>query len=393
MGGGAMPGVEIQANILQSLLEGRNLRTLSRAEAGVVFMVLTLATILLGLFLPMRYAALSSAALGLAYLIVAVGLSSQDILLPIVYPFGLITGVTTFDVLYRYKDEHNRRRFIEHAFGRYVAPAVVEKLVKGETPLALGGSKQELTILFSDIRGFTSLSEKLPPEELVKFLNSYLTAMSNVVLGAQGTIDKFIGDALMAFWGAPVAQEHQAVRAVLAALHMRKVLTEFNWRALKNGQPAIEIGIGINTGEVIVGNMGSERRFDYTVIGDDVNLASRLESLTKFYGVGILITKATKDKLGDGFLTRMVDIVAVKGKQLPVRVYEVIADLEEATPAEKEFVLKSYQALELYYDKKFAEAEPKFVELGNVIFAERCRTYIINPPGEDWVGVFIAQDK
>lgn len=392
-GGEAMAGVEIQANVLQSLLEARALTTLDRAQAFTLLGLLTLVLISLGLSLPLRYLVVTSVSVLIAYLIVAVGSVNADVLMPIAVPLILIVGITLLDVLYRYKDEYARRQFIQTAFGRYVAPAVVEKLIKGETQLQLGGSKQELSILFSDIRGFTSLSEKLPAEKLVPFLNSYLSAMTGLVLESEGTVDKYIGDAVMAFWGAPIHQDDHAVRAVTTALKMRAALTDFNWKALKQGQPAIEIGIGINTGEVIVGNMGSDKRFDYTVIGDDVNLASRLESLTKYYGVGLLITKATKDKLGEKFLMRLIDVVAVKGRQQAVRIYEVIALSEESTIEQKQFVLDSYMALELYYDRKFTEAEVLFAKVGNKIFVERCQDFIANPPTADWVGVYVAKDK
>ncbi len=395
--GQATPGVEIQANIVQSLLEGRHVRTLTELQVAIVFGVLMLLGLVLGLSLRLRNLALAAVIVLIGYLLVAVALAGQDLLLPIIHPLILIGCIFGVDVLYRYRDEYARRAFIEHAFGRYVAPAVVEKLASGQAPLALGGLKEELTILFSDIRGFTSLSERMAPEELVTFLNEYLTGMTDIVLDHEGTVDKYIGDAVMAFWGAPLAQTDHAVRGISAAVAMKKRLVELNagWKAA--GRPTIEIGVGLNTGRVIVGNIGSERRFDYTVIGDDVNLASRLESLTKFYGVSILISAATKKQLGDRFLTRALDKVAVKGKKEAVRIFEVIAEAAEATQEQKQFVLSFEDALGAYYQRDWSRAEKLLIKLTGdkvaQLFIERCQKYAKEDPGEAWDGIYVATEK
>ena len=398
MGGGqATAGVEIQANIIQSLLEGRELRVLDSGQIRLILILLAGISLCVCLSFRLRISAVVLASLAVAYLLGAVALSGVDILLPVLYPLALISMLFGIDVLYRYRDEHTRRRFIQTAFGRYVSPAVVAKLASGEAPLALGGTKQELTILFSDIRGFTTLSEQLPPEELVTFLNEYLSGMTDLVLHHEGTVDKYIGDAVMAFWGAPLPQTDHAVRGVLTALAMQSRLAELNqaWRAA--GKPTIEIGVGLNTGRVIVGNMGSERRFDYTIIGDDVNLASRLESLTKYYGVGVLISEATKNQLGDKFLLRPLDRVAVKGKKDAVKIFEVVTLTTQATAEQLAWVARFESALKAYYRRDWAGAEKMFREFGAdktaQVFIERCQKYASDEPTSDWDGTYIAKEK
>jgi adenylate cyclase len=395
--GQATPGVEIQANIVQSLLEGRDVRTFALQHIAILFGVLVVIGIILGLALRLRYLSAAAFLMVVGYLIVAVGLAGNDILLPIVHPLLLIVGIFGVDLLYRYRDEYARRSFIQSAFSRYVAPAVVEKLASGEAALELGGVKEELTILFSDIRGFTSLSEKMAPEELVTLLNEYLTGMTDVVLEHEGTVDKYIGDAIMAFWGAPLPQADHAVRGVSVAVAMKERLASLNdvWEAV--GQPRLEIGIGLNTGKVIVGNMGSQRRFDYTVIGDDVNLASRLESLTKFYGVSILISEATLSQLGDRFLTRRLDRVAVKGKKAAVKIFEVVADNQRATDEQQDFVDAFEVAMTSYYAGEWQIALKQFKQFPQdktaKLFVERCEEYLAKAPGKDWDGVYIAKEK
>jgi adenylate cyclase len=370
---------------------------LDGGQIRLVLIILAVISLCLCLSLRLRISAVALASLAVAYLLGAVALSGVDILLPVLYPLALISMLFGIDVLYRYRDEHTRRRFIQTAFGRYVSPAVVAKLASGEAPLALGGTKQELTILFSDIRGFTTLSEQLPPEELVTFLNEYLSGMTDLVLHHEGTVDKYIGDAVMAFWGAPLPQNDHAVRGVLSALAMQSRLAELNqaWRAA--GKPTIEIGVGLNTGRVIVGNMGSERRFDYTIIGDDVNLASRLESLTKYYGVGVLISEATKNQLGDKFLLRPLDRVAVKGKKDAVKIFEVVSLTTQATEEQLAWVARFESALKAYYRRDWAGAEKMFREFGadktSQVFIERCQKYASDEPTPDWDGTFIAKDK
>ena len=395
--GQAMSGVEIQANVIQALLEGESLRLSSTLAELAILIGLALLLLICGLTFKLRYMLVTALVISVGYVVTVVAVSGNGLLLPVVYPLSLIVAIVVLDIAYRYRDESGRRLFIQQAFGRYVSPTVVDKLVKGEAALELGGHKEELTILFSDIRGFTTLSEKMAPEDLVHFLNEYLTGMTGAVLDQEGTVDKYIGDAVMAFWGAPLPQSDHAIRAVETALTMRTRLAKLNARWAAQGRPTIDIGIGLNTGRVIVGNMGSEKRFDYTVIGDDVNLASRLESLTKFYGVGILVSEATLRELNGRYLTRPLDKVAVKGKKDAVKIFEVIVELEQATPEQIKLVKKFEAALQAYYARDWEVAKKLFSHFSSDKTAqhlmERCDKYSIDDPGTDWDGTYVAKEK
>jgi adenylate cyclase len=200
----------------------------------------------------------------------------------------------------------------------------VDELLKNPKMVRLGGEKNILSVLFSDIRGFTSISEKMTAELLVEHLNEYLQAMTDIVIESDGTLDKYVGDEIMAFWGAPIPQEDHALRTCRAAVKMIDVLNELNvnWTAL--GKPKLDIGIGINTGEMVVGNMGSASRMNYTLMGDNVNLGARLEGTNKVYGTKIIISEFTYEHVKDHVIARELDLIRVKGKALPVKIYELI---------------------------------------------------------------------
>lgn len=237
----------------------------------------------------------------------------------------LITGVLSLlsGIVYLLLTEEKEKRFIKSTFSSYVSPDLVDMLVQNPDILAMGGDSKDLTILFSDIRGFTTISEGMTPEHLIKFLNIYFTKMTDIVMDTKGTLDKYIGDAVMAFWGAPIEMEDHALKACQAAILMMKALAEFNDEQTKLGEKAIDIGIGLNSNVVNVGNVGSETRKNYTVIGDGVNLASRLEGANKPYKTHIIISEFTYAKVKDDVLVRELDLMTVKGKKLPVRIYEL----------------------------------------------------------------------
>ena len=238
----------------------------------------------------------------------------------------LLSAVVSESILYT--REEKQMRFVKGAFSSYLSPQLLAKLMKEPEDLKLGGVKKELTIFFSDIRSFTSISEKMDAELLTHYLNRYFTPMSEIVMKHNGMIDKYIGDALMAFYNAPVDVKEHAADACRSALEMLTTLERLNVELVKDGLPPIEIGIGINTAEVVVGNMGSEKRFNYTVVGDGVNLASRVEGLNKTLGTKILITAATKAQIGETFLTRPLEMTAVRGKEEAVKLYELLEDTE-----------------------------------------------------------------
>lgn len=275
-----------------------------------------------------------------------------NIYLDTFYPLmALVVMVMSSEVML-HKVQERQTRFIQGAFSSYLSPVLLKKLMQEPERLALGGEKKELTIFFSDIRSFTSISETMDPQRLTQFLNRYFTPMSDIVIKHQGMIDKYIGDAVMAFYNAPLDVEEHAACACRSALEMIDELEELNKVFRQEGLPEIAIGIGLNTAEVVVGNMGSAKRFNYTVIGDGVNLASRVEGLNKTYGTHILITEFTKACIGDEFLTRELERVRVKGKEEAVMLYELLKD----TPANKELCQKYGAAMKLYKEGKVDEA-------------------------------------
>jgi adenylate cyclase len=265
--------------------------------------------------------------------------------------------------------------------------------------LKLGGERQELTVLFSDIAGFTTISEKLPPEQLVHLLNQYLTKMTNLVFEHQGVLDKYIGDAVMAFWGAPVEQSDHALKACQTALAMQEEVQRLKTEWHKEGIPDFDVRIGINTGEMIVGNMGANTRFDYTLIGDNVNLGSRLEGINKEYGTHIIIAQSTYTEAREHIVARKLDTVAVKGKSQGIVIYELIGLKSNYTGSLK--FVEQFEAARSQYEKgKFKHALELFtalheeysVDFATNLYIERCEELIKNPL-KDWDGVFHAKNK
>ena len=346
--GHAFPGVEIRANIIENLLEGNVLQRPGWITFVDVAGMLAVALIVLGLLprLGVSWAAILAAALLATYLFLATMLfRTEGLWLNVVYPTLLIVLLFVSATLVYYFFAFSEKRYLKLAFQHYVPPAVVDGLVSGADRLRLGGEKRDLTVLFSDIRGFTSMSEAMAPEELVKLMNEYFTAMTDKVFEHHGSLDKYIGDAIMAVYGAPVAEAQHAALACRTALEMLTVLDELKAKWQPLGLPAIDIGVGINTGPMIVGNMGSASRFNYTVVGDSVNLASRIETLNKTYGTNILVSEYTYEVVKDEFpFAREIDSVRVRGRTQPVRLYELMREerykslhwLEEYRAAYKE---------------------------------------------------------
>ncbi len=401
--GRMMSGIEIQANFLATLRAGdqRVLRTLPpAAEFALYVMLALLVTLTLG-GLRFRYGPPLAFGFFFAYVLAALWLSSaKGVLLPVWYAFLVIIGTAVIELGARYVSERGERRRIRDAFGRYLAPQVIRRIETGEVPLALGGARREATILFSDIRGFTTLSERLTPEALVSLLNEYLTAMTSVILEHEGVVDKYIGDAIMAFWNAPMPQADHAVRAARTALGMRDRLEKLRVAWAERNLPDVRVGIGLNSGEVVIGNMGSEQRFDYTAIGDEVNLASRLESLTKFYGVTILVSESVRRQLGEAFFCRHLDLVTVKGKEKPVAVYELMGEAARVDDRTRELQRLFETALALYRARRWDDAETAFEDLAkrfddhaSRLYVERCRAYRDEPPSAEWDGRYVAKEK
>jgi adenylate cyclase len=316
-----------------------------------------------------------------------------------------LSAIFVFTISAKYVLEERSRKFIKGAFSKYVSAAVVDAIVKNPDKLSLGGDKKDLSILFSDIRGFTTLSEKMDPKALTGFLNTYLTDMTKIVFNTKGTLDKYIGDAVMAFWGAPIDSEDHASQSCEAAIQMQRKLDLERARFKQEFGINVEVGIGINSGVVSVGNMGSNDNLSYTVIGDDVNLASRLEGLTKYYGVKIVTTRQTIERIEAKSKTppphRTLDFVKVKGKKQAVEIIQVM---------EKEYPLQSLslfqEARGFYAIREWDQAIAKFKQsietmhaaLGesdgpSEMYLERCEYFKQNPPPSNWDGSWEMTSK
>ncbi len=325
---GDLFGIEHHANALNTILNQNFIMKLNTWQNLIILFVIA---ILLGFFLP-RLSIVMSIVLTIGLIVIyLVGsqflFESKNIIF--IYSIAILQiGITfAFVIAYRVVTEQKEKKYIRQTFSKLVAKSVVDELLKDPEKLKLGGEKKLITVLFSDIRGFTSLTEKMPSEALVKHLNEYLEAMTNIVIKYEGTLDKYIGDAIMAFWGAPMPQENHALLACKAAVEMMQVLKSLNetWINLKSElKPPLNIGIGLNTGDMHVALMGSSSRMDFTLIGDQVNLGSRIEGINKEYRTNIIISEFTYEYVKDIVIVRELDLVRVKGKQHPVKLYELI---------------------------------------------------------------------
>ena len=328
-----MPGVEKHANVISSIIENRFLRRTTFSTNLILLLISGFLFSLLFIKLRSVGAALTT---GL-FLVLILGpgyflFVHQGLCINIAYPSINILLIFIFVMVYNYAIEERTARKIRAMFSSYVTERVVNELIKNPDMAKLGGERREVTVLFSDIVGFTSFSEKYTPEEVVTLLNEYLGAMTEVIFRWEGTLDKFVGDAIVAFWGAPMRQENHAELAVRCALNMVKRLGDLQQKWRSEGKPVLDSGIGINSGEVLVGNIGAEgKKMDYTVIGDHVNLCSRVESLTRQYHTHILMTEYTLNQLRDLVTTRCIGHLAirgrekalVKGREKSVGIYEV----------------------------------------------------------------------
>lgn len=320
-----MPGVEIHANAVNMLLQGHSLRRAGSAWTFLLFLILGLtASLLVNQRRPWLTISMLTAVLA-AYLVLAYFLfSSFDLWLEAAGPVAsapLVWGALAF---YGFVVERKEKNFVRSTLELYVCPEVVQEVISRGIDLAPGGKRQTITILFSDVRGFTSLSERLSPEAMVDILNQHFTASSEIILNSCGTLDKFIGDAIMAFWGAPAPREDHALAAVRAAIEMQAAARELDTIVQARWAEQFRIGIGINTGDAVVGHIGSPRRMGYTAVGDPANLASRVEGLTKDYQAEILITQTTYDLVRKQIEAEALGQVSVKGRKEPTAIYRVI---------------------------------------------------------------------
>ncbi len=321
--GGMMPGIQVHASVADDFLSNRVMRPESRRVRMALVVALALVVGVIATLLPAWWAAAVFAAVVAAFVFIATRQFAGGNWINITQP-ALASSLALFGgVGYQYFFEGREKRKMKRLFGQYVSKDVYEQLVANPDLARLGGQRRQMTVLFSDIRGFTTVSEKGQPEEIVAILNEYFTRMVEIVFAHKGTLDKFVGDMVMALFGAPLDDPRHAEHAVDAALEMIRELNLLNAKWTAEGRPALDIGIGISTGPMIAGNIGSEAIMSYTVIGDSVNLGARLESLNKEYGTRIIISEATRDALPGRYLFRPLGDVVVKGKTKPVAIFEV----------------------------------------------------------------------
>jgi adenylate cyclase len=396
----AMSGVEIHATVADMLVTGDSLyrpdwipavELLCLLAAGLAAAALMAVARPLPLLVP--FLGLGALAWFGAATLMRRGIYASPLCTLLV--LGLVFIVLTFLKFWR---EEGQKRFIHQAFARYVSPTVVSRIVARRDALTLSGEEQECTILFSDVRGFTTLSENLSPSQVVELLQSYFTPMTRIITDHMGTLDKFIGDAIMAFWNAPVATPGHHGLAVRAALAMQAELARLNVDLVKTFGYPIRTGVGLHCGVVRVGNFGSRDLFNYTVIGDAVNLCSRLEGLTKFYGVPLLVSDSLCDAAGDDLVFQEIDRVRVKGKSEPVTIHTVRTREEHA--AREAELNEADAARALYVAGDFSGAAAAYAALGArfdqrlyAVFAERAAHLAASPPGADWDGVFEHTSK
>lgn len=407
-----VPGVEVHVNVVEQILQGSFLKRshfVKGVEPWIVAVLGVTIIVLASLTHVVLLATLTFLFIGLLFVASWYGFTEHGILLDPVYPGSVLFMLFISSSLLSYLRSEVDRRQVKTAFGHYISPVFMEELTKNPEKLKLGGDMRDLTVMFTDIRSFTKISERLSPEELIQLMNDFLTPMSNLVMESRGTIDKYMGDAMMAFWNAPLDDPDHARQACITALQMNKALEPINLsikeRMEKKGEKpfTLSAGIGINTGLCSVGNMGSKQRFAYSALGDVVNLASRLEGQTKTYGVDTLIGEDTY-KLVNDFALIELDLIQVVGREQPIHIYTLIGD--QAMAQDESF--KKWQAahngmLAAYRAADFSCAAQDCKDASDLsggrlneyydLYKKRIIKYTKNPPPEDWDGVFIAKSK
>lgn len=402
---GIYPGVEIHANVLASLIEPER-QPLMHRPTWVTFLE-TLTTCLGALLLALALPWLAPGASSVLFMVVAAAAAAaqwslwhQGFVFHGATLFASALMIYLWNMAYGFFREAQAKRQFTDLFGQYVPPELVEKMAENPERYDMSGQRKELTVLFSDVRGFTSISEKLSPSELAAYINEYLTGMSLVIREEGGTLDKYIGDAIMAFWGAPVDEPRHALRAISAALRMRDQVKVLGDTFRARNWPQLAIGVGLSTGDMTVGDMGSRVRKAYTVMGDAVNLGSRLEGLTKQYGAFCLVPTPTKDACPE-VVFREMDKVRVKGKLEPVTIYEPVCFVENASDLTYKELKHWQESLALMRNQQWDAALDSLTQLA-AIYGNECRTDLLrekieqlkaNPPGADWDGVTNFQTK
>ncbi len=401
--GSVYPGVEIHANMITAMLDG-NFKQKPAYMIGAEVVLLLIAGVALAMLLPLlsplRAMLLSLLAVVIITMLDVMLWTTGGLVLPLASSLLMIAALFAFNMSWGYFVESRSKRQFTELFGQYVPPELVDKMAEDPEKYSMEGKSEELTVLFSDIVGFTSISESLQPRELSQFINDYLTSMSMVIRNNRGTLDKYIGDAIMAFWGAPVDDPEHARQGVISAMAMQTELDKLREQMRARGWPDIRIGIGVNTGNMRVGDMGSKLRKAYTVMGDAVNLGSRLEGLTRVYGVKIIVGPTTKDLVKD-VVFRELDRVKVKGKDEPVDIFEPIGFAGQVDKKVLEEIKLWHKALRAYRAQRWDEAEMDLFNAQRMspecklyeLYFERIKQCRVEPPGDDWDGVTAFKTK
>ncbi len=397
------PGVEIHANMISGILS-QSIKSSPPYVMGLEVVLLLLVGVALSFLLPLLNP-IQDTLVTVAVLLATVVINGflwqyGDIAVPLAGGLMMIFALFALNMSYGYFVESRTKRQITNLFGQYVPKEVVGELSERPEQVSMEGDSRDMSILFSDVRGFTTISEGLDPKELTLLMNEFLTPLSRVVYKHRGTIDKYMGDCIMAFWGAPLPDERHAHHSILAGMEMLKTLEALQPHFKERGWPPIHIGVGINTGRVSVGNMGSEVRVAYTVMGDAVNLASRLEGITKEYGAGIVVGENTKEAAPE-FVYRELDLVRVKGKDKPVAIFEPMGLAGQVEKEVLEEMKLFHQVLRAYRKQEWDQVELQLFNLQKMspqaklyqVYAERVVYFRNNPPGSDWDGVFVFKTK
>ncbi|MBL7003261.1 MAG: adenylate/guanylate cyclase domain-containing protein [Gammaproteobacteria bacterium] len=396
------PGVEVHANIVSGILD-QNINHKPAWTLGYEFLLLIFIGGIMALILPILsplFAAFFTFGILFSIVLGSFIAWNSNLILPMASPLLLTSLVFILHMTYGFFIESRGKRQLAGIFGQYIPPELVDEMSESPAEFSLEGESKEMTVLFSDVRGFTTLSEGLDPHELTQLMNALLTPMTRVIHNNRGTIDKYMGDCIMAFWGAPLDDPEHARNSLYAALDMMKELKIMQAEFKERGWPPVNVGIGLNTGEMNVGNMGSEFRMAYTVLGDTVNLGSRLEGLTKAYGVDIIVGELTKKQIPE-FIFRELDLVRVKGKNEPVAIFEPIGHKNDISKDLHSELVRYKQALKAFRMQKWDNAEVDFFSLNRAhpdhkLFQEylnRIQKYRLNPPPDDWDGVFTHTSK
>ena len=396
-------GVEIQANLIAGMLDER-IKQVPVNVSAIEFLILLISGLITSLLLPLLTPVWAGIATFIIFILIIgfniIAWQYANLVLPIASTVIMIFSLFLVNMSYGFFIERRRKTQITGLFGQYVPPELVDEMSDDPAAYSLEAEDREMSVLFSDVRGFTTISEGLNPKELATLMNAFLTPLTQVIHEHRGTIDKYMGDAIMAFWGAPIHDPDHAQRAVEAALGMINKMHDLHDEFLARGWPELRIGVGINTGLMNVGNMGSKFRMAYTVLGDAVNLGSRLEGITKQYSVDIIVSETTKEAI-PGYAFRQLDQVRVKGKEKPITIYEPMGKNTEIDQNEIDELELYEQALKNYRAQKWNEAEALFKKLQKMfterplyeMYINRLNYFQNMPPGEDWDGVFTFSTK